>query len=56
MEYPCHLKEISHLPKFQTGKHSNYTNDISGVLRMKRIGILLLVMFKKQHISENNFT
>lgn len=40
----------SHLPKFQTGKHANYRNDISELLSMKIIGILLLGLLKNESI------
>lgn len=40
-EHPPHLP-----PKFQSGKHANYINDISRLLSMKIIGILLHGLLK----------
>lgn len=40
--------------KFQPGKHSNYTNDISGLLSMKIIGILLFGLLKMKAFLVDN--
>lgn len=43
-----------YLPKFQTGKHSNYTNDILGLLSTKMIGILLFGLLKMRTFLVDN--
>lgn len=54
MEYPWQCKEMFYLPKFQTGKHSNYTNDILGLLSTKMIGILLFGLLKMRTVLVDN--
>lgn len=56
MEYPWQLKEISHLPKFQTGKHSNYTNDILGLLSYEDNRNFMVWFVKTENILVGNST
>jgi hypothetical protein len=44
------------LPKFQTGEDANYTNDISGLLSMKIIGISLFGLLKIRAFLVDNST
>lgn len=52
MEYPWQLKEISHMPK--TGKHSDYTNDILGLLSYEDNRNFIVWFVKTENILVDN--